>query len=638
MSFHHSHPSRYLIVALAFFMLANVCQAATHYIQFNDGHLCVFPDTCIQSLNSTDTEVIITDLNSTVYRYSLADISSIGEELTKDLPTITSYLFDNKFNHQVISDAVGSIDDNKINAEVVGIGKWLTATFELSDTLAHAFVNGKQQQSSVSRMSFSSDNVYTVGYPGDLILTRDETGAFAFAPYGRMYTVHADFLTDHSTTVPRIDINTVGGENISSKEYYLDAEIIIDGAGVFPSMTDSVQIKGRGHTSWSSNPESKNPYRLKFASKTKPLGLTKGKNWVLIPNKLAGSMLTNAIGMKAASIIGTVAANHIIPVDLYINGVYKGNYNFSEKVGLAGNSVDVDDESVATLIKMDSNYDEVMTQKFRSTPYNIPCNVKDPDFEEGGTFLTLAMIKERFNELCQAVADSSDIPQFVNIDYVARYLMLNELICNYEIFHPKSAYCYNENIREDTSKFVFGPVWDFDWSFGHQTHGGYYSGEYTIDYFNYYPNWGQTKFFKRLRNHPMVARRIQELYEQFMPDGIDELCDYCKEYYNYAKPSIDLNESLVGDYVNYSRQYLAAAYWLWNRAMHLLEVYRAEALMPGDVNGDGHVSIDDVVMIINYVLAGHADGFIPANADMNGDGIINVNDVTLTIKRVLSGS
>ena len=64
-----------------------------------------------------------------------------------------------------------------------------------------------------------------------------------------------DFLTDHSTTVPRIDINTVGGVYITSKEYYVDAEIIIDGAGVFPSMTDAVKIKGRGNSSWSNNPK-----------------------------------------------------------------------------------------------------------------------------------------------------------------------------------------------------------------------------------------------------------------------------------------------------------------------------------------------------------------------------------------------
>lgn len=625
-----------MIAVLTFLAFTIVGQAATHYITFNDGHILVFPDSCIQSIRTTDSNVFVIDQNSTVYSYPLADISSVGEELTKELPTIVSYLFDNKYNFQVISDAVGIITDDEITAQVIGIGKWLTATFELSDEQAFATVNGKVQQSKKSRMSFSTDQVYTVAYPGDLILAKNDTGEYAFVPYGKTYTVHADFLTDHSTTVPRIDINTVNGEPITSKEVYLDAEIIIDGAGVFPSMTDSVKIKGRGHTSWSSNPDSKNPYRLKFASKTKPLGLTKGKNWVLISNKLAGSMLTNAFGMKAASLIGTAAANHIIPVDLYINGVYKGNYNFTEKVGISNNSIEVDDESVATLLKLDSNYDEATTQKFRSTPYRIPVNIKDPDFEEGTTQLTLDIIKERFNELCQAVQDSVNLVDHVDIDNLARYLMLNEFICNYEIFHPKSGYCYHENILEDSCKFIFGPAWDLDWAFGHQSNGGYYSSDFTEDYFNMYSNWGQTGFFKRLHDHPLVTRRIQELWEEFMPDCIDELCDYCKEYYEYAKPSLELNEELVGDFVNYGRQYLAAAYWLWNRAMHLQEKYRSEAVLPGDANGDGRHTIEDVVMIINYLLRGSAYDIDLNNADADGDGNITINDVTTTIMLVLN--
>lgn len=642
MKFLNSYRYCYRIAILAFVLMAGVCHAGNHYIAFNDGHLCVFPDSCIQSLTTTDINVSITDINGKVYTYPLDDISAISEEAPYELPTITSFLFDNKYNYQVVTDAVGTIAEGEIIAQVLGIGKWLTATFELSDSQARALVEGKEQQSKVSRISFKEDKEYTVGYPGDLILAKNDAGELALVPFGNIYTVHADFLTDHSTTVPRIDINTVGGEPITSKEFYLDAEIIIDGGGIFPSMTDSVKIKGRGHTSWSSNPDSKNPYRLKFASKTKPLGLTKGKNWVLIPNKLAGSMFTNAFGMKAASLIGTAAANHIIPVDLYINGVYKGNYNFSEKVGLAGNSVEVDDETVATLLKLDSNYDEVNTQKFRSTPYRIPCNIKDPDFEEGDTQLTLDIIRERFNAMCQAVQDSVNIPDYVDIDHVARYLMLNEFVCNYEIFHPKSGYCYNENVLDEESKFIFGPVWDFDWAYGHQTDGGYYSGEYSVDYFNYY-NWGQSAFFKRLHNHPMVMRRILELWEEFMPDGIDELCDFCKEYYEYARPSLELNEELVGDYVNYGRQYLAAAYWLWNRATHLLEKYRNEVeplpdILPGDANGDGLVNIEDVVMIINYVLSGKADGIVPENADIDGDGNITINDVTMTITRVLRGS
>ena len=609
--------------------------AASKYVTFDDGHLLVFPDTCLKDVRMTDTDVTFLAVDGKAYSYPLSSIIDISDQLAKELPVITSFKFNDKYNFQLIDDATGTIGDDAINAQVIGIGKWLTASFELSDERARAYVNGKEQQSRVSRQHYDTSKVYTVGYPGDMILARIDDNKLGFKPYGKTYTVTADFLTDHSTRVPRIDINTVGGNPIASKEIYLDAEIIIDGAGVFPSMTDSVQVKGRGNTSWSNNPEAKNPYRLKFASKKKPLGLTKGKSWVLLANKKNGSMLTNAIGMKAASLIGTAAANHIIPVDLYVNGVYKGSYNFTEKVGISNNSVEVADESVATLLKLDTHFDEAAGQKFFSRPYGIPCNVKDPTFGEAdATVLTLAMVKERFNAMCQAVQDSTDLAEHIDIDYLARYLMLNELICNYEILHPKSGYCYHENILDDSCKFIFGPVWDFDWAFGQQTNGNYYRCNPAIDYYHAV-SWGQSEFFTRLRNDPKVARRLYELWKKLVENDIDELCDYCQEYYRYAKPSLELNSTAASDNVNYADQCVRAANWLRQRAKAMLQVMRAEVLIPGDANGDGRLTIDDVTALIDYLLKGDRNAIDWDCADADNSGAVNIDDVTALINLLL---
>ena len=625
------------LLLMAFALLSQAGIAANHYITFDDGHMLVFPDNCIRGIRTSDTQVEVSALDGKLYTYQMATITSISEELPRELPTITSYKYNNKYNHQVLIDAEGEINDNMITAEIVGIGKWLTASFSLSDDNACAYVDGKEQVSKKSRLHFDTDKTYTVGYPGDLIFTRLDNENYGFRPFGREYTVHADFLTDHSTTVPRIDINTVGGEPIASKEIYLDAEIIIDGAGVFPSMTDSVQVRGRGNTTWSSDPDSKNPYRLKFASKKKPLGLKKGKSWVLLSNKLPGSMMTNAIGMKAASIIGVAAANHIIPVDLYVNGVYKGSYNFTEKVGLAGNSVEVEDETVATFINLDCNYDEVVGQRFRSNPYNMACCVKDPNFDEGTTQITLQMIKNRYDAFCKAVHDEADLEEHIDIDYMARYLMLNELICNYEIFHPKSGYCYHENILADSCKFIFGPGWDFDHAYGAQTHANFFKCDTTIDFYTALM-FGQSEFFTKIRFNQKVARRLYELWKDFVHNGgIDEMCDFCMEYYQYAKPSLQLNGTAAWDKANYADQSARAARWLRGRANALLERMRAEVILSGDANNDGRVNIQDVTMLIDYLL-GDANIIIDMDcADTDGDGNINIDDVTAIINKLLTG-
>ena len=621
---------------LVFIMLAPVAHA-DKYITFNNGNLYVFPDDYISSFEMANGTVTVVDLNGGVYSYDLTKIASIDNQLPKALPEFTSYKFNNKYNYQVVTDAIGVITDDEINVEVSGIGKWLTASFALSDSTARAYVDGVEQVSTVTRMRFETSKIYLVAFPGDRILTRTDKGTYVMSTYGKQYTVNADFLTDHSTTVPRIDINTVGGVDITSKIEYVDAEIIIDGAGVYPSMTDSVKIRGRGNTSWSSNPAAKNPYRLKFATKTKPLGLTKGKNWVLIANKMTGSMLTNAIGMKAASLIGTPAANHIIPVDLYINGTYKGNYNFTEKVGLANNSVDVPDETVAALLELDQYYDEPEEQKFRSLS-DIPVNIKHPEFGEDETFLTLSTIQSRFDAFDQAVTNGEDLAEHVDIDYMARYMMFNELICNKEIFHPKSLFCYIENMMDDSSKLIFGPVWDLDWAFG-------YMQAYPVSYFNKLVNYDffntqytglQYEFFSSIGNDDKVSLRMFQLWVDFMGDKLDELCDFCQEYYSYASPSIQKSKTVFPDAINYATQATWASRWLRQRAGYIYERLKAKHLIAGDVDFDGRVTISDVVELIDYLLTGGSDEITEMAADMDGDGVVTINDVTALIDELLA--
>ena len=625
---------QYLVAIMVFILTSQALSATNYYVTFKDGRLHVFPDSCIESKSSNGMLLSFTALDGIIYSYPMDAVSSVSTQLQKKLPDITSFKFNNKYNYQVFTDADGVIDGNEIRVQVAGIGKWLTPSFSLSDESATAFVDGMEQVSKQSRMRFSPSRVYTVGYPGDLILTPQPKGGYAMEPFGSQYIVSVDFLTDHSTRTPRIDINTVDGVNITSKEYYVDAEIIIDGAGVFPSMTDSVKIKGRGNSSWSNNPNSKNPYRLKFVDKVKPFGLTKGKSWVLLANKIKGSMLTNAIGMKAASLMGTVAANHIIPVDLYINGTYKGSYNFTEKVGFANNSVDLDDEQAAALLELDLYYDEIAGQKFKSMAFKLPVNVKEPEFSEGTTLLTLNDIKRRFNAFDSAVHDGEDITAHVAIDPLARYLLFNDYICNLELYHPKSTFCFYENVLDNDSLLKFGPVWDLDWAFG-------FDGSHAYSYFNrnvncdYFLTLTTDNFFNYLGNNPQVDSCMMVLMMDFMKNGLDELCDYCLEYYKYAKPSFMNNKAASLDATDYEDQAAKAVDWLRARADHVWEELKPPQSLPGDVNGDREVNIGDVTALTGILLGGYADDLTLQRADVNGDGEISVADINSLIDLIL---
>ena len=54
---------------------------------------------------------------------------------------------------------------------------------------------------------------------------------------------------------------------------------------------------------------------------------------------------------------------------------------------------------------------------------------------------------------------------------------------------------------------------------------------------------------------------------------------------------------------------------------------------PGDLNGDGRLSISDVTSLIGLILTGNVTG--NPIADVNGDGIVNISDVTALINKLL---
>ena len=405
---------------------------------------------------------------------------------------------------------------------------------------------------------------------------------YQMEPFGRRYRVHFNWLTDHSENVPIVNIDVENGDVIASKVNYYNATITIDGGGVFPSMeTTDMQIKGRGNSSWQ-QPQTywygdqsytygfyKNPYRIKFPSKHKPFGLTNGKNWVLLANKQAGSMMSNAIGMKAACLVGTIAANHIVPVELYLNGEYFGNYNFTEKVGLSNNSVELADETRATLLELDTYYDE--TYKFRSKQYNLPVNIKEPEFDEEDTEtqLTMEMIQTEFNNFMDVVKGGQNLSDIVDIESLAKFLMLNELIMNHEIKHPKSTFLYNPEVASSTSKFYFGPVWDLDWAFGYETNRQYFTTDYSTDFYTSMTSMAGRRFIYDLRYvSNELDRAIYKVWRRFVKYQLEELIDFCDDYYAYARPSFErnANEAYWGDGLNYKATTENAKKWLRNRA------------------------------------------------------------------------
>ena len=87
----------------------------------------------------------------------------------------------------------------------------------------------------------------------------------------------------------------------------------------------------------------------------------------------------------------------------------------------------------------------------------------------------------------------------------------------------------------------------------------------------------------------------------------------------------------------FTRNHLIAANnknWnVWHFINNGWEMYTAS--LPGDVNGDGNVTISDVTSLIDILLS---SGTASAQADVNGDGNVNISDVSSLIDLLLGGT
>ena len=462
-------------------------------------------------------------------------------------------------------------------------------------------------------------------------------------PFGNEYKVKIDWLTDIPNSVPRIDIDIDGGKFVTSRDYYLNARFRISGYGIYDNFEDSVQIKGRGNSSWS---YSKKPYRLKFAEKAKPFGLTKGKSWVLLANAQAGSLMANAISMKIGQMTEAEYTNHIVPVELYMNGQYMGSYMFTEKIGLANNSVDVD-EDAGFLLELDSNSDDEF--KFTAKNYNLPVFVKEPDFAD----YTTAVAEQRkeniinqMNSLCYTLIQGKDVSGIVDMDALARYMLVNELTLNQELGHPKSVFMFKENENDPEAKFKFGPIWDFDWGFGYENASSYCEYGTTSSVLNSkMSSEAGYKFFHDLMQQEAFKKHYYKAWVDFVNNNsMEELMDYIDCYYTFAEMSFENNRyewgySCAFDTEDKERH----KSWLQERKNYIysnLEKHDIEDLIysiAGDVNCNNQLTIHDVALTTAYINGNVPSSFSTAKADCDKNGNIELADARTIADSVRTG-
>ena len=60
-------------------------------------------------------------------------------------------------------------------------------------------------------------------------------------------------------------------------------------------------------------------------------------------------------------------------------------------------------------------------------------------------------------------------------------------------------------------------------------------------------------------------------------------------------------------------------------------MFTLEPPMPGDVDGNGSLSIADATLLVDYLLNQEVEGFLVEAADVDGNDTVSISDVTALI-------
>lgn len=344
----------------------------------------------------------------------------------------------------------------------------------------------------------------------------------------------------YSESIPVLFINTAGNVPIVSKEEYVDATYYLETfglAGYEPLGSESEQlpleIRGRGNSSWTN--ADKKPYKLKLGDKTPMMGMPKSKHFVLLAE--VGSytqFLNEAVGMELGRMIQLTWTPEVRPVEVVLNGEYIGFYLLTQNVRVDSDRVDIyeqpDEATDSTeitggwLVEIDNYDDPYQIQFVGKSGYRIRVTHKTPEVVSPQQQEYLIDQMTMLDSLiCDEDSTSTEWEKYIDIDYLARYYIVQEIIDNADAFHG-STYLFKE--QGDDQKWIFGPLWDLGYSFWREKKSFVYEES----------NYDYLVWIKEIARYPNFQKKVREIWQSFYPQRFNEIytfldrfADLCKE-------------------------------------------------------------------------------------------------------------
>lgn len=338
--------------------------------------------------------------------------------------------------------------------------------------------------------------------------------------------------TEWSGTLPLLFINTDTGNDITSKENYVTATYWLDNMGIdsVPSLGSkaeplTLKIRGRGNWTWSGF--EKKPYRVKLDAKRPLAGLNNARNFCLQPHADDDlGFLRDEVGFELSRRLRMIWTPETYPVELVINGNYRGLYFVTEPVRIGANHVNImeqsdlctDPDSITGgwLVELD-NYEDSNQISFKESNGDlVRVTYHSPELLSSAqrNYLTTQM-QELDAVIYTRDKGSTTWEERIDKEALVRYYIVQELMEDTESFHG-SSFFYKD--WGDTCKWTWGPVWDFGNAFRLMANRFIYDR----------PQFGQT-WIGEMSKWESFQSRVREVWQEFLGHSYPTLSDWVEE-------------------------------------------------------------------------------------------------------------
>ena len=320
-----------------------------------------------------------------------------------------------------------------------------------------------------------------MNYPSSLITKRNSYACSfilifiltAFGAFGQDISL-IEKLKQNKISI--IEINTLGGAQIVSKEDYLTASYTLYTYknGSYTVSSDSTEIKGRGNSTWN---WPKKPFRLKLKTAKSLLSMPSNRHWALLANFSDKTLSRNKVAMDLGGFWGLPYNPRSDVVELVVNGWHWGSYQLIEVPKVATDRINITainsksgTPSGGVIFELDGRLGEQYS--FWTNQYQ-PITIKDPDDLNTSN---PSIASQHLSYLSNIFRNAEDVlfsdnftdpingyPKYIDTSSVYNWYLTQEIFKNIDLSRY-SVFFYND--PKNNNKITFGPLWDFDMSSG----------------------------------------------------------------------------------------------------------------------------------------------------------------------------